>query len=134
MEYIVRIFLFFHGCLLGKQGVSYINNPRNEVFLNLLKNEGLEGPGLDIVVPFVGISYLTIGVFNILAGIVFSVNEACYTLMASGLMLHIGMATVRATLDRRASDLYKPGMLAKTNKIQYGMGIVCTTIGIIGLL
>ena len=134
MEYIVRVFLFFHGCVLGKQGVSYINNPRNEVFLSLLKKEGMEGPGLDIVVPFVGISYLTIGVFNILAGIIFSLNEACYALMVSGLVFHIGMATVRATLDRRASDLYKPGMLTKTNILQYGMGIVCTAIGIFGRL
>ena len=134
MEYIVRVFLFFHGCVLGKQGASYINSPRNKVFLDLLKKEGLEGPGLDIVVPFLGISYLTVGVFNIISGIVFSINEACYLLMASGLVFHIGMETVRATLDRRASDLYKPGLLTKTNIVQYGMGMICTVIGIVGLL
>ena len=132
MEYIIRIFLVFHGFGLAKQGVSYIKSPRNKVFLDLLKTEGLEGPGLDIVVPFLGISYLTIGSFNILSGIVFGVNEACYVLMTSGLMFHIGMATFRATLDRRASNLYKPGLLVKTNIIQYGMGIVCTAIGIFG--
>ena len=108
MEYIVRGFLFLHGFMLGRQGTSYIKTPRNEVFLNFLKKEGLEGPGLDIVVPFLGISYISVGVFNILAGIVFGIKESSYILIASGLVFHIGMATVRSTLEPITYDLYKP--------------------------
>ena len=132
IEYIVRGLLFLHGFMLSKQGTSYVKIPRNEVFLTLLKKEGLEGPGLDIAVPFLGIAYLTIGMFNILAALAFYINEASYVLFASGIAFHIGMATIRAKLDTHTADLYKPGMIRQTNIMQYGIGIVCCTIGIIG--
>ena len=132
IEYTARGFLFLHGFVLGKQGTSYVKIPRNEVFLTLLKKEGLEGPGLDIAVPFLGISYLTVGVFNILASLTFHINEACYVLLASGFVFHIGMATIRAKLDTHTADLYKPGMIRQTNIMQYGIGMVCCTVGIIG--
>ena len=70
-EYILRGVLLLHGFLLGKQGISYIQTPRNEVFMALLKEKGLEGPGLDIAVPFLGISYFSIGMFNLLASLTF---------------------------------------------------------------
>ena len=132
IEYIVRGFLLLHGFMLGKQGTSYIKVPRNEVFFTLLKKEGLEGPGLDIAVPFLGISYLTVGVFNILASLAFHINEACCVLLASGFAFHIGMATIRANLDAHTADLYKTGTVRQTNLMQYAVGMVCCTIGIIG--
>ena len=96
MDYIVRGFLCLHGFILAKQGISYINMARNEVLITLLKKEGLEGPGLDIIVPFLGVSYITIGSLNLLAAAVFSINEECYVLIASGFLLHIGVETVRS--------------------------------------
>ena len=134
MDYIVRGFLCLHGFILAKQGMSYINMPRNEVLITLLKKEGLEGPGLDIIVPFLGISYITIGSLNLLAAAVFSINEACYVLIASGFLFHIGMATVRSTLKPQTYSLYKPGKISQTNKVQFGIGIICMLIGIIGRL
>ena len=134
MDYIVRVFLCLHGFILAKQGMSYINMPRNEVLITLLKKEGLEGPGLDIIVPFLGISYITIGSLNLLAAAVFSINEACYVLIASGFLFHIGMATVRSTLKPQTYSLYKPGKISQTNKVQFGIGIICMLIGIIGRL
>merc|ERR1719186_326699 len=129
---IVRGFLYLHGLLLGKLGISYINVPRNEVLISLLKKEGLEGPGLDILAPFLGISYVTIGCFNLLAAVLFSVNEACYILIASGFLFHIGIATVQSRLDPRTYNLYKPGIIPQTNRVQFGMGVMCMMIGIIG--
>ena len=70
MEYVIRGLLLLHGFLLGKRGISYIQTPRNEVFMDLLKEKGLQGPGLDIAVPFLGISYFSIGMFNLLASTV----------------------------------------------------------------
>ena len=130
---IVRGFLCLHGFFLGKLGISYINVPRNEVLISLLKKEGLEGPGLDILAPFLGISYVTIGSFNLLAAVLFSVNEACYILIASGFLFHIGMATVRSKLDPRTYNLYKPGIIHQTNIFQFGMGVICLMIGIVGI-
>ena len=83
IEYIVRGVLLAHGILLLKQGESYIKTPQNQVFISLLKKEGLQGPGLDIAVPFLGISYVTVGVFNFLASLTFGFQEACYILIAS---------------------------------------------------
>ena len=132
IDFIIRGFLCLHGFLLGKQGISYINVPRNDVLISLLKKEGLEGPGLDILVPFLGITYVTIGSFNLLAAVLFSVNEACYILIASGFLFHIGIATVRSRLDPRTYNLYKPGIIPQTNRVQFGMGVMCMMIGIIG--
>ena len=120
--------------MLAKQGMSYINMPRNEVLITLLKKEGLEGPGLDIIVPFLGISYITIGSLNLLAAAVFIIHEACYVLIASGFLFHIGMATVRSKLDPQTYSLYKPGQISQTNRVQFGIGIICMLIGIIGRL
>ena len=132
MEYIVRGFLCLHGLMLCNQGASYINTPRNKVLVGMLKKEGLDGPGLNIIVPFLGISYVTVGGFNLLAFVVFSYSEACYILIGSGLIFHIGMATVRAKLDVQTADLYQAGMVRKTNMMQYGIGIICCTLGTIG--
>ena len=132
IDYIVRGFLGLHGFMLAKQGMSYINMPRNEVLITLLKKEGLEGPGLDIIVPFLGISYITIGSLKLLAAAVFIIHEACYVLIASGFLFHIGMATVRSKLDPQTYSLYKPGKISQTNKVQFGIGIICMLIGIIG--
>ena len=131
MDYVVRVMLCVHGFGLSKQGLSYIKNPRNEVFESLLKNEGLLGPGLDIAVPFLGIAYLSIGFLNLLAGMAFGEKEANYILIGSGLVFHIGMATVRSTLCTKTYDLYKPGMIRKTNTMQYGIGMLCAVIGVI---
>ena len=98
----------------------------------MLKNEGLEGPGLDILVPFLGISYIAIGGFNLLASVLFSINEACYILIGSGFLFHIGMATIRAKLDLQTANLYKAGMVSKTNTTQYFIGILCCTVGFMG--
>ena len=45
-------------------GVLWIQNPRIEVFEYLLKKKGLDGPGLDIMVPFLGKSYVTCGILG----------------------------------------------------------------------
>ena len=134
MEYIIRGLLFFHGIMITRQGISYIRNPRNEVFENLLKEEGLLGPGLDIAVPFLGISYFSVGLLNVLAGLTFSITEANYILIVTGVAYHIGMALVRSNLNIETANLYKPRMISKTNSMQYGIGILCTSIGILGYL
>ena len=76
--------------------MSYMNIPNNKFIITLLKNEGLEGPGLNISVQFLGISYITVGSINLLAAAVLSINEACYVLIASGFLLHFGVAAVRS--------------------------------------
>ena len=134
IEYIVRGILLFHGLILVKQGMSYIKTPQNEVFITLLKKEGLQGPGLDIAVPFLGISYVTVAVSNFLASVTFGFNEVCYILIASGTFFHIGMSIVRSRLDIKTSNLYKPGMIYRTNLIQRGIGVVCCTAGILGII
>ena len=133
LDYIVRGFLCLHGYLLCKLGMSYINTPRNEFLISLFKKEGLEGPGLDILAPFLGISYVTIGSFNLLAALLFSIKEACFVLMASGLLFHIGIATVRARLDTSTQNLYKKGKIYETNKSQFGIGCLCLLFGLTGL-
>ena len=132
--YIVRGILQLHGSILVRQGMSYIKTPKNEVFISLLKKEGMQGPGLDIAVPFLGISYITVGIFNFLASLAFAFNEACYILIASGIFFHIGMSIVRSRLDIQASNLYKPGTIYRINLIQRGIGVVCCTVGILGII
>ena len=96
----------------------------------MLKKEGLEGPGLDIIVPFLGASYVTIGSILLLAALLFPLGEACSVLVAYGLFFNIGQATVRVRLD--AHSLYKPGMIAKISGFQFILGVLCLVIGIIG--
>ena len=134
MEYMTRGLLFFHGVMITRQGITYIRNPRNEVFVNLLKEEGLLGPGLDIAVPFLGVSYFCVGLLNVLAGLTFSLREANYVLIVTGIAYHIGMAMVRSNLNIETANLYKPRMISKTNSMQYGIGILCASIGILGYL
>lgn len=134
IEYIVRGILLFHGLILVKQGMSYIKTPQNEVFISLLKKEGLQGPGLNIAVPFLGISYITVGAFNFLASLAFAVSEACYILTASGIFFHIGMSIVRSRLDIQTSNLYKTGTIYTTNLTQRFIGLVCCSIGILGFI
>ena len=134
IEYIVRGILLFHGLILVKQGMSYIKTPQNEVFISLLKKEGLQGPGLNIAVPFLGISYITVGSFNFLASLAFAVNEACYILTASGIFFHIGMSIVRSRLDIQTSNLYKTGTIYTTNPTQRFIGLVCCSTGILGFI
>ena len=105
-----------------------------KVFDNLLKEEGLLGPGLDIAVPFLGISYFTVGLLNIFAGLIFNITEANYILIVTGVAYHIGMAVVRSNLNIETANLYKSRMISKTNSMQYGIGILCTSIGILGYL
>ena len=132
MEYLVRCFLWLHGFIFVYQGMSYINVPQNEVVLAMLKTEALEGPGLNIAVPFLGISYLTIGIFNLLAAVIFNVKESCFILIGSGVFFHFGMVIVRTTLDPRASYYYKPGAIQRTNMAQCLIGLICCTVGILG--
>ena len=66
------------------------------MFENLLIKEGLVGPGLDIAVPFLGIAYFSIGLINVLAGLIFRTSEANSILISTGFVFHIGMAMVRA--------------------------------------
>ena len=134
IEYVVRGILLIHGLLLALQGMSYTKTPQNEVFITLLKKEGLQGPGLNIAVPFLGISYVTVGVSNFLACVTFGFNEACYILIASGTFFHIGMSIVRSRLDMQTSNLYKPGMIYSTNLTQICIGLVCCTVGILGII
>ena len=134
IEYVVRGILLIHGLLLALQGMSYTKTPQSEVFITLLKKEGLQGPGLNIAVPFLGISYVTVGVSNFLACVTFGFNEACYILIASGTFFHIGMSIVRSRLDMQTSNLYKPGMIYSTNLTQIGIGLVCCNVGILGII
>ena len=134
ISFVVTGLLLILGVLLAKQGLSYIFTPRNPVLLSLLKKEGLSGPGLDIIVPFLGISYLTIGSLNLLAAAFFTKREASSILLVSGLIFHIGMATVRACLEPGTYNLYKQGAIWKTNIVQLVVGVACVATGIIGLV
>ena len=134
IEYIVRGVLLAHGILLLNQVMSYIKTPQNQVFISLLKKEGLQGPGLDIAVPFLGISYVTVGVFNFLASLTFGFQEACYILISSGTFLHIGMSIVQSRLDIQTSNLYKTGTIYTTNVTQSFIGLVCCAVGILGII
>ena len=132
MEYLIRCFLWLHGFIFVYQGMSYINVPQNEVVIAMLKAEALEGPGLDIAVPFLGISYLTIGAFNLLAAVMFSTKESCFILIGSGVFFHFGMVVVRTTLDPRAAYYYKQGAIQRTNIAQSVIGIICCIVGTLG--
>ena len=131
MEYLLRGLLSIHGLILIKQGISYISNPRNKVFESLLIKEGLVGPGLDIAVPFLGIAYFTVGLINVLAGLIFRTIEANSILISTGFVFHIGMAMVRSNLNPRTYIWYKPGMISKTNAMQFGIGIFLIFVGLI---
>ena len=132
MDYLVRCVLWFHGFIFVYQGMSYINVPQNDVVKAMLKTEALEGPGLDIAVPFLGISYLTIGAFNLLGAVIFSVKDSCLILIASGLFFHFGMATVRSTLEPKSAYYYKTGAIQRTNIAQCIIGLICCIVGIFG--
>ena len=134
IEYIVRGVLLSHGILLLNQVMSYIKTPQNQVFISLLKKEGLQGPVLDIAVPFLGISYVTVGVFNFLASITFGFQVACYILIASGTFFHIGMSIVLSRLDIQISYLYKTGTIYTTNVTHSFIGLVCCAVGILGII
>ena len=137
MEYIIRTLLLLDGVLLVKQGLLYIRTPG----MALLKEEGLpqKGPGMDIVVSFLGISYFSIGMFNLLASLKFGFEESCYILMFSGFFFHIGMATVR---DYHSMKIYPiiglpkilEGIIRKNNKIQLTIGLTCFTTGMLGFI
>ena len=64
IDFILRVFLFIHGLWLCRIGVLWIKNPRIEVFEYLLKKKGLDGPGFDIMVPFLGKSFFTAGILG----------------------------------------------------------------------
>ena len=131
MEYLLRGLLSIHGVILIKQGISYISNPRNNVFESLLIKEGLAGPGLDIAIPFLGIAYFSVGLINVLAGLIFRTSEANSILISTGFVFHIGMALVRSNLNPRTYIWYKPGMISKTNSMQFEIGIFLIFIGLI---
>ena len=123
-----RTFLCAHGLLLCRQGLTYIKSPKNEILMSMLTVEGASGPGLNIIVPFLGISYITIGMLNIMSGLLFGLKEASLVLGLSGLVFHIGMAAVRATLDHKTSLMYKPGVISKTNRTQAFIGLFCLVV------
>lgn len=131
-EKLVRLCLWFHGFIFVYQGLSYINVPQNKVVLAMLKTEALDGPGLDIAVPFLGISYLTIGAFNLLGTVVFNLKESSFILFGSGIFFHFGMVTVRSTLESKVAYYYKAGAIQRTNLAQCVIGLICCIVGILG--
>ena len=105
--------------------------PKNREIKRLFKEENLEAPVLKILVPFLGLTYLNLGIFNLLAGIALSANEACYVIILSGLIFHIGSATFRSLMDGSTVALYKEGAHRRTNIIQYVVGPFYVILGVI---
>ena len=105
--------------------------PKNRAIKSLLKEENLKEPVLKILVPFLGLTYLNLGIFNLLAGIALSTNEACYVIILSGLIFHIGSVILRSLMDGSVVDLYKEGAHRRINIIQYVLGPLYVILGVI---
>ena len=131
MGYIVRVFLGLLALSCIYQGVFYVMGPKNRAIKRLFDEKHLDAPILNILVPFLGITYLNLGIFNLLAGIALSTNEACYIIILSGLMFHIGSAIFRSLMDESVVALYKEGTHRRTNIIQYVLGPFYVILGVI---
>ena len=105
--------------------------PKNRAIKSILKEENLEEPVLKVLVPFLGLTYLNLGIFNLLAGIALSTNEACYVIILSGLMFHIGSAILRSLMDGSVVELYREGAHRRINIIQYVLGPFYVILGVI---
>ena len=131
MGYIVRALLCVLAIQCIYQAVFYLQGPKNRAIKGLFKEETLDAPIAKILVPFLGLTYLNLGIFNLLAGVVLSVNEACYVIILSGLVFHIGSAIFRTFMDKSMIELYKEGAHRRTNIIQYVLGPLYVILGVI---
>ena len=131
MGYIVRVFLGLLALSQIYQGVFYVMGPKNRAIKRLFEEKNLEAPILNILVPFLGITYLNLGIFNLLAGIALSTNDACYVIILSGLIFHLGSAIFRSLMSKSVVELYKKGKYRRTNIIQYVLGPIYVILGVI---
>ena len=131
MGYIVRVFLGVLAIQCIYQGVFYVMGSKNREIKRLFKEKNLEAPVLKVLVPFLGLTYLNLGIFNLLAGIALSTNEACYVIILSGLMFHLASAIFRSLMEESVVDLYKEGAHRRTNIIQYVLGPIYVILGVI---
>ena len=130
MGYVARGLLCVLAIMCVYQGIFYVQGPDNRALKAILNPENLNAPALNVLVPFLGICYLNLGVFNLLAGVVFGINEACYVLIVSGLMFHVGSAILRSLMNEETANLYLTGVARRTNIIQYVLGAVYIVVGI----
>ena len=131
MGYVVRVLLCVLAIMCFYYGVFYVKGPKNRAIERMLNPEFLDAPVLKILVPFLGICYLNLGGFNLLAGLALKTNEACYVAILSGLMFHFGSAIFRSLMDQPTADLYREGVHRRTNVMQYVLGAIYVIIGVI---
>ena len=131
MGYIVRVLLCVFAIQCIYQGIFYVKGPKNQAIKRLIKIEALDAPILKILVPFLGLCYINLGIFNLLAGVAMITNEACYVIILSGLMFHIGSAVLRSLMDKETIGLYIDGAHRRTNILQYVLGTFYVIIGVI---
>ena len=133
IEFILRVFLLLHGLWLCRIGMLWIKNPRIEVFEYILTNKGLDGPGLDIMVPFLGKSFFTAGILDLVSSLLFGTKESSYVLIISGIFFHFGAIFIRSTMDEKTLGFFKEGYWIM-NSMQFVIGFVCLLVGILGYL
>ena len=132
IEFILRVFLFIHGMHLCRMGVLCIKNP-GIVFEYILKNKGLVGPGFDTMVPFLGKSFVTAGILDLVSSLLFGTEESSIVLMISGIFFHFGATFIRSTMDEKTQGFFKEGYWIMS-LMQYVIGFLCLLVGMLGYL
>jgi hypothetical protein len=134
LEASVRGFVIGHAILCISTARSFIKDRGHQRLERMMIPKAIEGPGIRLMSPLLGSSYLCVGALNFLAASIFNFDDCCYTLIGSGLGLHVNMAVIRSNLNEYLSTMYKPAALKRTCRIQFGIGGMCCLVGLVGLV
>ena len=82
--------------------------------------------------PLYGTSLLTIGMLNLLAFLLFEIEESSYVLLASGIFFWFATNFVRSSFSKKTLDHYREGRKEILDVLHALMGLVCFLVGILG--
>ena len=130
-----RVLLSLNGLVIGKTGVEYITGSFKSAdggrkqdffptFTTLFAPEVFEGPALPVLVPFMGVAYLTVTAVSLVAAFVADDLTAGLTVAAIGLTFHYGMAIIRLRMPPKLAASYNPGAVVSMSRQQFIAGTV----------
>jgi hypothetical protein len=83
-------------------------------------------------VPLYGTSLLIIGILNLMACLLFEIEESSYVLLATGIFFWFATNFVRSSFSKKTLDHYREGKKKILDVLHALIGLVCFLVGILG--